>query len=286
MHEYDPVLGWHPVPGRRWYGPWGPGGSRVVVTVNPDGSRLTGADGANGRPDVLLVGDSYTFGWAVSDDETFAAGLQRLRPDLRIVDRGVIAYGTFQSLLLLEQLLRTGARPARVIYGYVFIHEVRNVADPSWLRSLAVHSGHGMVELPYATLDGANDLVRHPPRGYPHWPFRGRLATVTLLADFFANLHPASGTTASLVTMRSIEAMADACRQHGVPFSVVVLTEFFDPWPYRGELEKRGVDVIDCHQKIGPELAVPGEGHPNPAAHGHWVDCLGRALRERLPPAG
>src|SRR5262245_14723572 len=105
----------HPIPGQRWYGPYATGGHRTVVTVKADGGRETGAGPADGRPEILLVGDSYTMGKAVSDDETFAAGLQRLRPDLRIVNQGVIGYGTFQSLLLLEQLLRNGARPARAI---------------------------------------------------------------------------------------------------------------------------------------------------------------------------
>lgn len=143
-----------------------------------------------------------------------------------------------------------------------------------------------MVEVPYGTLDAANELVRHPPRAYPHWPLRERFATVTMLQDFFANLRPPSTTTSFLVTMRSMEAMADACREHGVPFSVVVLTEFGEPWTYRRELEQRGIDVIDCHQQIGPELAVPGEGHPNPVAHARWAECLNHALAERLPRTG
>lgn len=283
MYEPDPVLGWHPIPGRRWYGPYAAGGHRTVVTVHADGGRETGAGRGDERPEILLVGDSYTMGKAVSDDETFAAGLQRLRPDLRVVNQGVIGYGTFQSLLLLEQLLRNGARPARAIYGYVFIHEVRNVADPSWLRTLAVHSGHGMVSVPYGTLDAADDLVRHPPRPYPHWPLRDRLATITLLQDFFANVRPPSTMTSFLVTLRSMEAMAHACQNYGVPFSVMVLTEFGEPWRYRRELEQRGIDIIDCHLQIGPELAVPGEGHPNPVAHGRWAACLDQALATRLP---
>jgi len=39
MYDPDPVLGWHPIPGQRWYGPYATGGHRTVVTVNSDGGR-------------------------------------------------------------------------------------------------------------------------------------------------------------------------------------------------------------------------------------------------------
>ena len=69
---------------------------------------------------MLLVGCSFTMGWAVADDETWAWRLQELRPDVEVVNRGVGGYGTLQSLLLLEQLLgRDGQRPARVLYGFI-----------------------------------------------------------------------------------------------------------------------------------------------------------------------
>src|SRR5947207_8726652 len=119
MHVPDPVLGWRPIPGRYDREPYVPGGRAIHVTFRPDGARDSGGDHRAGKPDVLLVGCSFTMGAAVSDDETWAARLQELRPDVEIVNRGLGGYGTFQSLLLLEQLLaREGpSRPRRVLYG-------------------------------------------------------------------------------------------------------------------------------------------------------------------------
>ena len=48
------------------------------------------------------------------------------------------------------------------------------------------------------------------------------------------------------------------------------------------QIEQQAVDVIDaCHLDIGPELQVPGEGHPNAAAHARWAGCLAGVLAAR-----
>ncbi len=284
MMEPDPVLGWQPIPGRWSFGPYSPGADPVRVTILPDRSRDTGAGAADERRQLLLIGCSYTMGWAVSDDETFAWQLERRRPDLRVVNRGVTAYGTFQSLLLLERLLASGDRPAHVMYGYVLTHESRNVADPAWLRALTLHSRHGMVAVPYCTLDDRGALVRHPPRSYPAWA--GFLATVTLLQDAWANLRaPGCAASAFPVTTQLMLEMDRLCRAHGIRFSVVVLMRGQGPsWRYGGDLARQGVEVIDdCHLDIGPELSVPGEGHPNAEAHGRWAACLDRVLEPEVP---
>lgn len=80
------------------------------------------------RPVVVLLGDSFTFGWGVEDDETFAAALARLRPDLEVVNRGVPGYGHDQMLL---QLREEGLpdRTQHVILGFVDIDVPRNGAS-------------------------------------------------------------------------------------------------------------------------------------------------------------
>jgi hypothetical protein len=125
-HVADPTLGWRPAPGRYQFGPYAPGAAPVTVTIRADGARETGIAGAEGRPELLLIGCSFTMGWAVSDNETFAARVQSQRPDLEVVNHGVGAYGTLQSLMVLEKLLlEEGRRPAWVLYGYFTHHDVR-----------------------------------------------------------------------------------------------------------------------------------------------------------------
>lgn len=86
----DPLLGWDEAPRRcaRWSG--------------------------SGRPRVLFVGDSYTFGSEVDDCDTFAS---RLSVEFDTINLAVPGYGTDQAMLKLE---RDGLplRPDVVVFGF------------------------------------------------------------------------------------------------------------------------------------------------------------------------
>jgi hypothetical protein len=49
-----------------------------------------------------MLGDSFTYGIGVADDETFSARLEALDPRLEVLNTGVNGYGTAQELLLLR----------------------------------------------------------------------------------------------------------------------------------------------------------------------------------------
>jgi len=286
IHAPDPVLGWRPIPGEYRFGPYSPGGATAQVTILPDTSRRTGPDAAPGRPLVVLVGCSFTFGWAVSDDETWARRPQELRPDVQVVNHGVGGYGTFQSLLVLEQLLgRDGERPARVLYGFID-HSWRNVAAPIWLRMLSYTEQ--TVATPYCTLTPDGHLERHPPAASPSLPLHDRLASVAALEN--AWLWRQAGPRqpmAQRVTELLLNEMVRLCQAHGLGFSMVLLSvpdRLAATYVAYGRAH--GIDVIDCNQQPGADDIVPGEAHPNGRLHRRWGECIGAALAEpkRLPP--
>ena len=283
LHDPDPVLGWWLRPGHWRYGPYAPGGPPVEVTIDADRTRRTRPDAVapeDARSQVLTLGCSFTFGWAVSDDETWPWRLQALRPDLDVRNRGTAAYGTFQSLLLLERVLARGDRPAHVIYAYLPYHRERNVAQAEWLFYLAAFATHDIVAVPYCTLDGEQRLVRHPPRSYPAWPLHERSAAVAFLewqsALFSARPRVAQ---AAEVTRRLVAEMADLCRAHGIRFSLLaLLVEDADMDTVVPFARARGIDVIDCARRLGPNDIVRGEHHPNGVAQGAWGTCVAAAL--------
>src|SRR5262245_34073314 len=289
-HVVDPTLGWRPLPGRYQFGPYSPGASPVTVTIRADGARETGIAGAEGRPELLLIGCSFTMGWAVSDNETFAARVQSQRPDLEVVNHGVGAYGTLQSLLLLEKLLlEEGQHPAWVLYGYFGHHDVRNIADPS--RMAGMVDNKIQVATPYCTLSGEGRLIRHPPRRYPSLPLHQYLALVAMLEHVWAGAGiDRSAATQRAVTEQLVVEMAELCRRVGIGFSVVLLNLRDIPEPERAtrvqSWRDQRVDVIDCNRPLTPDLQVDGDGHPNPELHRLWGDCIAAALAEpdRLPP--
>jgi hypothetical protein len=235
---------------------------------------------------VVLVGCSFTMGWAVADEETWAWRLQKLRPDVEVVNRGVGGYGTLQSLLVLEQILNGGGpRPAWVLYGFID-HGWRNVAAPYWLWALSLNQN--TVATPYATIGPDGGLLRHAPEAYPSLPLHQYLASVALLENAWMRGHAGGRQKMAVpVTKRLLNEMAELTRAAGVGFSVVMLNVPDKIEKVYGEYAREHhIDVIDCDQQFGLQDIVPGEVHPNGPAHTRWGDCIAAALSDprRLPP--
>ena len=83
----------------------------ALTTITDKGHR---APAVEGNPDVVFIGDSFTFGWGLSDEETFAAIYCRAR-GLMCANLGRPATGTAQQLDRLEMFLEEWAwRPKQV----------------------------------------------------------------------------------------------------------------------------------------------------------------------------
>ena len=282
----DPVLGWRAMPGAYRIPAWVPDAPPITMTIWPDGSRATSERQVKRSRQVVLVGDSFTQGWAISDDETFAWKLQARLPDVEIVNYGTAGYNGVQSLGRLEEDLSAREDPpALVIYGFNDDQERRNVADGSWVGVLALAARRAMVRLPYCLLDGADGLACHPPEGVPLWPLRDRLAIVHLLERVaFRVAVRGRGRQQRRVTELLLDRMNAVVRARGSRFLVVLLHDAQEVAEhYTAYLSGRGIDVLDCRipgSWLG--LTVPGEGHPNGIANDKWAECLARALGERL----
>jgi len=80
----------------------------AAVTIDQRGFRTNGGTaGRYGCPVVFALGDSFTFGLGVADEETWPARLERRLKDrigggTSVVNGGTISYGVFQELDLLR----------------------------------------------------------------------------------------------------------------------------------------------------------------------------------------
>lgn len=102
--RYHPQLGWSLSPG--WSGQHKHYDYEASYQIGPDGFRSQPAKDQL-EPDsrrIAVIGDSFTFGLGVEDDETFAA-LLNLGTDELFVNYGVPGTSTDQHLLLLNQIL-------------------------------------------------------------------------------------------------------------------------------------------------------------------------------------
>jgi hypothetical protein len=264
----------------------------IRMTFWDRGRRATAPAPPPSRPRIVVVGGSFTQGWAVSDAETFAWRLQREFPDFAVENFGTAGYGTYQSLLALEAELARAAPPvAAAVYGFADFHEKRNVAAPDWIRRLAQSADEAAARVPYATLDAAGGLVRHPPLGYPAWPLAHRSALVDLLQARGAELAGAPRSSqARPVTRRLLVEMQRRCDEGGVPLLVAVLAQnrAYAAREYLRFLARSGIRAVDCtHPDASdPSMMVPGYGHPNARMNAHWATCAGDALRALLRGAG
>jgi hypothetical protein len=122
---YDPSKGWIAKPNLR--------------DVKAFGDKIlnTNSKGLRGRKDfqyiksketlrILILGDSFTFGDHVSDDETYSHYLQEMLPHTEVINMGVHGYGHDQMLILLKE---EGVKyePDIVILGFLPLDMSRNL---------------------------------------------------------------------------------------------------------------------------------------------------------------
>ncbi len=100
VHHYDPELGWSPLPRvAAMY----TGSRTIAIHTNSLGLRDIEHD-RTPKPTVLFLGDSFVWGYDVEQSERFTELLREELPKTRIVNAGIVGYGTDQEYLLLERI--------------------------------------------------------------------------------------------------------------------------------------------------------------------------------------
>ncbi len=237
---------------------------------------------------VWLVGGSFTQGYGVPDHQTFAWLLDASLPALTVENYGTGGYGTYQSLLLLEQLFATQAvAPDLVIYGFVRFHANRNVLTSGWLEALRDNGGERFASPFVALRDGA--LHRQPSASIQNWPFERRSALVhTLHAGWYRFALRDRDAQALPATLALLEEMNERVRQSGARLLVVVLHDGGEPQIFDGSSLAGRESSLNCTHPKGlyrsPELRVGGTGHPNHRVHAHWAGCIEDWLDAHLQP--
>lgn len=132
---WSATRGWANVQGTR-HVLWTKQGPQRTETVNHIGARRVGEVSAEPSPSVrrvVAVGDSFTFGSEVSDDQVWLALAEQRAPATEIVNLGVGGYGQDQALLTLREV-GLGLRPDVVVFGFVGEDIERNVFDFTFAR--------------------------------------------------------------------------------------------------------------------------------------------------------
>jgi hypothetical protein len=212
--------------------------------------------------------------------------LQQIFPEKRVLNYGVMAYGTYQSLLLLEKILPELRDTDIVIYGFMVHHIDRNVAPAYWRASLNVHSKQ-MVRIPYVTLSPENRLIRHAPEPFAPWfagrylvAFRG-LEVYLKTRAFMAGNNTEKHTIMQLLLLE----MRDRCRASGCALIVAMLNAPQNVESlYTGFCRVNQIPVInfDLDSIKDKPLRNPKDGHPNETVNALWAEQTAGLLSELM----
>ncbi|MGQ3299426.1 hypothetical protein [Reyranella sp.] len=230
--------------------------------------------------DILVVGDSFSWGYALANEETYARHLAR-DLDTSVSNFAMAAYGTTQSV----QMLRRNAdlSPKLIVYGIIAHHLERNVSPclPSYYpfcfsASHVAWNEAGQPSIARPRSNGVQRFQRHlagdfldPVTWFTHGidVVRGRieygLATYGTPTD-------EKKEEALAYLLREMQRSAD---QIGAKLLVVYLPTNYYSAPKAlprviGDIEL--LDLTEAFQRErdkGVNLYIVGDGHPNRDAH-------------------
>lgn len=266
----DPTLGYVPRPDY----------SGAGFRTDAEGFRRSAA-----MPDgdvILAVGDSFTFGDEVKDDETWPAYLQRLL-GRRVVNAGVSGYG-FDQIVLRAESIVADLHPSAVVVGFIADDILRTEMRRRW-----------SAEKPYFDIRNGT-LVLHEvavPRPDPSTSlgFLERTLGYSYLLDFIMSrldltdnwhsdhvrIHP-SGTGEKISCLLT-HRLADLQRRSGARILLVAQydTVVWRDAGFAAEQRRLTKGLLDCSRQQGLDVldtfdalaANGGKGSPR-SLYGEW----------------
>lgn len=262
-----------------------PTGYKFRTTHLANGNRITrpldSYDAASQKPEIWIFGCSNTYGWSLSDEETFPWLLQERFPDYEVVNFGTKAYGTVHSAMQLREALKSKA-PEVVILAYAEFHDRRNTL--SRLRRKAMAPNHKLATPPVhpnARLENGELRYSVEPLEYQEFPLMRHLALSHYLEKAYMN-HETKRHQNRAVTLAIITDMAELAGKHEASFMIAGIegaTQETLDWA-----KDKGIPGVD----ISVDLTIkensnrPHDHHPSAVANKKFADRLEAFLRENI----
>ena len=235
---------------------------------------------APGSTRVLVIGDSYTWGYAVAEEEAYPQVAEQLlrargRADVEVVNGGIPDYNSRQERQLLEQLMPV------YIPDHVFLAYVVNDAEPSTAMPNNPEETYRHSRSWFLT-EAAERLNRKV--------FRRRLlpsAKDNVGSSYLDGFE--EGSVKWRDSREAIRQMRDLCAAAGIRFTVLILPDVTqqldDRYAWRTindavarwgtELNIPVFDLLTLFRGENQQtLQVPWDGHPNAEAHRRMAEFL------------
>ncbi len=179
------------------------GKTKKTLTHTKGSCRLTFKEDTDSLAKIILLGCSYTYGYSLSDWETYPYIADSLLTNFNILNYAVAGHGTMQALLKLKKilLLNKSSKPKIVIANYLSFHNERNCFNRNYqskfLSGFVQFEKNGLVDsilqkkLPYIK---ANDLLHEmhyisiKEMKANEFPLKKHSALANRLSNFIANI--------------------------------------------------------------------------------------------------
>lgn len=250
---------------------------QFTVSHNEDGYRRCAPplDSVDARPQVWVFGCSFTHGYGVEDDAAYPWLLQKRFPQYQFRNFAMTGYGTYHSLLQLQEELKKGPRPALAILAYGAFHDQRNVNSRYWQKALAGQEVAEDIQYPFVRLNEKGQLQSQMenPR-YESWPLQEWSALVHFFEKQSNGAHEKE-LESYRVTQMLIDSIGNTCTADSVP---LLLAGIFKNEGTNQMLANFAgkMDTIDIAQDTeDPALRIlPDDGHPNTEGHRRMAKIL------------
>lgn len=278
LYQPHPTLGYRNLPGR--FTVTKRSGFSFEVTHLPNTLRATAAamepDRAFPDGEVWLFGCSFTYGWSLDDDQTYAWLLQEAFPDSKVVNFGVNGYGTLHSLLQFREALQAAA-PRLAILAYASFHDHRNTFSRTRQKRVTRVTGFGPLAQPFARLDGDGRLQYfQPAEEYTEFPLMRRLALAHSL-EMLYNRFELRRLRSLEVSRALVAEMARTAAGHEVPFVVAAIFRGGPMLEFAASREIRTIDIaVDLRRPENTNL--PHDRHPSALANEIYASRLAPLL--------
>lgn len=251
------------------------------IFTDDRGARVDGpGQRSPAQVDVLVVGDSFSWGYALANPETYARHLAR-ELETGVSNFAMAAYGTTQSL---QMLRRNGdLKPRLIVYGIIAHHFERNVMPclPSYYPFCfdASHVTWNAAGEPYIAPPESNGVRRF--QRHLAGDFTNPVTWLTHGVDVIrGRIEYAQATYSTPTDRKKEEALGYLLREMersataiGAKLLVVYLpTNYYSAPEALARLvgDIRLLDLTQAFQRErdkGANLYIVGDGHPNRAAH-------------------
>jgi len=240
--DHDSLLGWIFPPGAS--GDYPDDHSPIIIETNAWGLRGPDCDTDPDVFHVVVLGDSYAFGWGVAETASFPRRLESLlrartggRP-LAVINAGVPGYGPYQQLAMLRYVARH-VRPDVVISTFSLAN------DPVDELRMARYAPDRLLDYVPAVRDPGSFVSR-----------LSRVSRTIALVDgrtrglqmFLTN----AGGEARAAAEASLTRLIGACDEIGAPLLLVVV-------PQRNRILRGGPAGWVSDRITGRLRALPGE---------------------------